>query len=159
MGRLGSSLRRVRIPHPQLMVFCVNEPKGNCVSTRARFGILNSNGTITSVYHHWDGYPDWLGKRLVENYSDENKLREVMNGGDMSSIESDRTWNSTTREPQPLYYKERGENCPAKMSLNLSVYHEHAKDCGAEFWYLFHDGKWTCYQEKRESSYKEVAIP
>ena len=37
------------------------------MGTRARIGILLPDDSILSVYHHWDGYPEWLGVTLVEH--------------------------------------------------------------------------------------------
>ena len=31
------------------------------MSTNARIGIKLEDGSILSAYHHWDGYPEWLG--------------------------------------------------------------------------------------------------
>ena len=34
------------------------------MATRARLGYVLSDDSIVSVYHHWDGYPEWLGVTL-----------------------------------------------------------------------------------------------
>ena len=35
------------------------------MSTRARIGLLLPDDlSVLSVYHHWDGYPEWLGVTL-----------------------------------------------------------------------------------------------
>ena len=31
------------------------------MSTNSRIGLRLEDGSILSVYHHWDGYPEWLG--------------------------------------------------------------------------------------------------
>jgi hypothetical protein len=115
------------------------------VGTRARIGIQNADGSILSVYHHWDGYPDWLGIRLVESYSDEKKLKELIDGGDISTLESDQNWQ---REPVDypiiLRYKDRGEDCPPQKSPTVSDYWELARECGAVYAYLYKDGEWLC---------------
>ena len=35
------------------------------MSTRSRIGILREDGSILSAYHHYDGYPEWLGVTLT----------------------------------------------------------------------------------------------
>ena len=30
------------------------------MATRSRIGIVLKDDSIRSVYHHWDGYPEWL---------------------------------------------------------------------------------------------------
>ena len=29
------------------------------MSTNARIGLGLADGSVLSVYHHWDGYPEW----------------------------------------------------------------------------------------------------
>ena len=31
------------------------------MATRSRIGLRLAGDAILSVYHHWDGYPQWLG--------------------------------------------------------------------------------------------------
>jgi hypothetical protein len=57
------------------------------MATRSNIGILNKDNTITSVYCHWDGYPSHNGKILLENYDTEEKVRELLKEGDISSLE------------------------------------------------------------------------
>ena len=39
------------------------------MATRSRIGLRLAGDAILSVYHHWDGYPSWLGVTLVEKYT------------------------------------------------------------------------------------------
>ena len=59
------------------------------MATRARLGYVLSDDSIVSVYHHWDGYPEWLGVTLTEQYNTDEKVRELIDGGNMSSCWSD----------------------------------------------------------------------
>ena len=56
------------------------------MSTRSEIGILNSDGTIESVYCHWDGYPEYNGVILSEYYTKEEIVRELIRNGDLSSL-------------------------------------------------------------------------
>ena len=40
------------------------------MATRSRIAIEKENGTVESIYCHWDGYPENNGRILVENYTD-----------------------------------------------------------------------------------------
>ena len=53
------------------------------MSTNARIGIKLEDGTILSAYHHWDGYPEWLGVTLKTQYNKKEKVRELIDGGNM----------------------------------------------------------------------------
>ena len=35
------------------------------MATRSRIGYVLKDDSIVSVYHHWDGYPEWLGNILI----------------------------------------------------------------------------------------------
>ena len=54
------------------------------MATRARIGIENADGSITTSYHHWDGYPAGLGFNLVNNWADEDLLGAAIALGDAS---------------------------------------------------------------------------
>ena len=62
------------------------------------------NGEILSVYHHWDGYPEWLGRILKQHYNKRSSIADLIIGGDMSSCYSDTGWDyEDKRDPQPCY--------------------------------------------------------
>ncbi len=56
------------------------------MSTRSHIGIKNQDGSITSIYCHSDGYPDYVGAVLQEHYTTEAKVRELLALGDLSSL-------------------------------------------------------------------------
>ena len=131
------------------------------MSTRARIGIQNKNGTITSIYCHHDGYLEGVGEILVNHYKAEEKSRKLMELGDMSSlgtepVENLRGWENpglgTTDwmkaymelhpENQCVIYKTRGEDCPAKIHKSIEEYQKYSRDCWGEYAYLFKNNKW-----------------
>lgn len=76
------------------------------MATRARLGYVLSDDSIVSVYHHWDGYPEWLGVTLNEHYNTDDKVRELIDGGNMSSCWSDNEYdyenkNGSNKIPNP----------------------------------------------------------
>ena len=56
------------------------------MATRSRIGIELNDGSILSAYHHWDGYPQWLGRILNTHYNTKEKVADLIDGGDMSSV-------------------------------------------------------------------------
>ena len=53
------------------------------MATRARLCYVLSDDSIVSVYHHWDGYPEWLGVTLNEHYNtDSNCLLYTSDAAD-----------------------------------------------------------------------------
>ena len=129
------------------------------MATRARIGLQLKDGSILSVYHHWDGYPQWLGKTLCEHYNTTEKVSELIDGGDMSSCWTDERWDSETKvqEYGPQYYSQRGEDCPPRLDENLKQFIEN----GEEYGYIFRNGEWICYNTRSwDDNYgKQETIP
>lgn len=56
------------------------------MGTRSRIGILEPDGTVTSIYCHWDGYVAHHGPILQGHYTTEEKVRALMTLGDISIL-------------------------------------------------------------------------
>jgi hypothetical protein len=121
------------------------------MGTRSFITIKHKDNTYSGVYCHWDGYPEHNGKILKEDYQARSKVVDLIDGGDMSSLKTKTTWESTfkdddysnTREEQPLYYYERGETdddtiYPKHFKTHQKMY-KYAKGCGCEYIYTFDD--------------------
>ena len=107
------------------------------MATRARIGIENQDGSITSVYHHWDGYESWLGVKLNELYNTHESAATLILGGDMSVCCDD------DGKPNPQYYSQRGEDCPPRTDWDYTAYTD--KNNGEEYHYIFTtDHEWIC---------------
>ena len=141
------------------------------MGTRSRIGIKLSTGNILSAYHHYDGYPQWLGRHLVEHFNSEDLASELIDGGDMSVCYTNQTWGSkaiyqtlispdgSTRQelvkndkgeilydlqkevPSPQYYSERGEDTPPRLDKDLFEFISN----GEEYAYVWENGSWTAY--------------
>jgi hypothetical protein len=103
------------------------------MATRSRIGIQLADESVLSVYHHWDGYPEWLGRILKTHYNTKDKVAELIDGGDMSTC-----WNDSN---EPEYYSQRGDNCPPRYDDNK---YDYLAD-GEEYAYLFVNNEWVCY--------------
>ena len=117
------------------------------MATRSRIGLQLADDAILSVYHHWDGYPQWLGVMLQTNYNTREKIAELIDGGDISCLASDTDWDRNECEPHVLYYNARGENTEPRLDLNVDDYFAD----GEEYAYIFTlDHTWECYEVSRE---------
>ena len=120
------------------------------MSTRSRIALQLNSEALLSVYHHWDGYPQWLGVTLNEKFNTREKVAELIDGGDMSSCGSDSVYDYekqafVKRDPKPEYYNDRGENTEPRLDLNFDDYASNATS-GEEFLYVFTlDHEWECY--------------
>ena len=121
------------------------------MATRSRIGIELSDGSILSAYHHWDGYPEWLGRILKTHYNTKEQVSELIDGGDMSTC-----WDENH---QPDYYSARGENCPPRLDKDHGTY---LTEDAEEYAYLFTtDGEWICHDtcQWRETYLESQEIP
>ena len=115
------------------------------MATRSRIGLLIGDESVVSVYHHWDGYPEWLGVTLRQKYTTKEQISELLDGGDISCIDSDSNWNLEKCEPHVQYYNDRGEDTEPRFDQSVEDY----LDNGEEYAYLFESNgeydEWVCY--------------
>ena len=113
------------------------------MATRSRIGLRLADDSILSVYHHWDGYPQWLGVTLNKKFNTRDKVAELIDGGDISCCDSDTDWNLEKVENHVQYYNDRGENTEPALHLNIDDYF----DVGEEYAYVYTlDHEWECYE-------------
>jgi hypothetical protein len=125
------------------------------MATRSRIGIQFSDGSILSVYCHWDGYPEFNGVKLVEHFNSYEKAAKLIDGGDISALWTNAGWqNETLPVTGPLYYSSRGEDCPPRYDLSLKTY----LASGEEYAYVF-AGKWVCYNLKGGINQANIPVP
>ena len=115
------------------------------MATRARIGLLLDTEHVLSVYHHWDGYPSFLGVFLQQNYTTKEQIAELLDGGDISCIDSTTDWNNEKVDNHVLYYNDRGEKTEPRLDLNVEDYLENEYSADEEYAYLFENGEWICY--------------
>jgi hypothetical protein len=118
------------------------------MATRSRIGIQLADESVLSVYHHWDGYPEWLGRILRTHYNTHQKVAELIDGGDMSCAWTDERFRTAEgvenkSEYGPQYYSERGEDTPPRLDADLCEYL--LPDNSEEYAYVFRNGEWVCY--------------
>ena len=137
------------------------------MGTRGRIGIQLNGNSILSAYHHWDSYPEWLGKVLVEHYNTKEKVESLIDGGDMSVCWTDEGWNSdgiTVRNKEefgPQYYSERGEDCPPRFDEDMFDFIS-KKENNEEYGYVWTvNNKWVCMEMNQfnDSPPQKVEIP
>jgi hypothetical protein len=119
------------------------------MGTRSTIALEFADGTVQQVYCHWDGYLSGVGAELVSDYSDPFELRELIDGGDMSSIGSP--------------YTDRGEELNVRKFKDYADYVKRGQDeeydyilrnvNGVATWFVrcyATDGKFVSFAEARE---------
>ena len=130
------------------------------MSTRARIGLLQEDLSVLSVYHHWDGYPAWLGVTLNEQYNTREKIAKLIDGGNMSSCWSDNQFDYEKQEfikndPKPEYYG--GDDERPRLSRNFTQFAFDSKS-GEEYLYLFVDNEWNGFSLDHKYSEEDWEI-
>jgi len=128
------------------------------MATRGRIGLLLDDGSIRSVYSHWDNYPEGTGKILTDKFNTKEKVEELIAGGDISCLETDTDWKGNRRkETFTLYYKDRGDlDCGSLISEDDFNYFQLTRNCDGEFAYLFDPNTqtWECF-----NMHSAVSVP
>ena len=136
------------------------------MSTNARIGIKLEDGSILSAYHHWDGYPEWLGVTLIEHYNTDEKVATLIDGGNMSCCWSTTGEDGEEVEPHVEYYG--GEDEKPVISKKRKDFF--MIDCWQEYSYIFvpngrGQGFWAMYEvnHQYDENYDQIlsyeAIP
>ena len=105
------------------------------MGTRSRVGVMH--GTVCkSVYCHYDGYLEYTGKLLLENY-DSATANELVARGDNSGVQ--KTLGDMN------FYSDRGEtNVSWQVAHTFEEFLEQVHNCGGEYYYIMRDGVWYC---------------
>ena len=128
------------------------------MATRGRIGVQLPDGSILSVYCHYDNYPSFNGVKLQEHFNSYELAAELIDGGDISCLWTNAGWNNEVLPATaPLYYSSRGEDCPPRLDATFGKY----LGDNEEYAYLFKDGEWVCYNTRSwdEKYLQQVEIP
>ena len=112
------------------------------MATRSLIGIKLDN-IVKTIYCHWDGYPEHNGKLLVENYSSPAAITELMELGDLSTLD-------ITPDKCKAYHRDRNEPWsmvePREMDMN-TVVEDAVKDYGVDYVYIYNNEfEWDCFK-------------
>jgi len=119
------------------------------MSTNSRISIARVDGKIDSIYCHWGGYPDYVGRILLEHYNTEEKINELIALGSISSLNSkikpddgdEHNFDNPIGDVTVAYHRDRGEDLYIDHYVSMPDYDR--KSQRLEFNYLWVDGKWT----------------
>jgi len=131
------------------------------MSTRSYIGLKQSDGVV-AIYCHSDGCPSYVGSLLLENYNTEDRIKELLELGDLSClgklIGDKHDFDDRSDEHSDwcvAYGRDRDEeDVDARKFKTVKDF----KSAGSQLWvdytYLFEDGKW--YFAKFNSDFSEL---
>jgi hypothetical protein len=119
------------------------------MGTRSNIVRENEDGSFDSIYCHWDGYPSNNGKILLDHYTDQAKIDQLLQLGDLSSLGPEIGEKHDFDKPPEgqcnFYGRDRGEKKVKKQHFrNAQALAGMLKDSWTEWVYVFRvkDGKW-----------------
>ena len=115
------------------------------MATRSNIAIQNEDGTVQSVYCHWDGYLEHNGKLLLKHYNTEETIKELISNGSLSSLgerinpigdlhDFDNKEEGTT----VFYARDRGESVVVSRFDNINQWTKNIEEYG----YIWMKGQW-----------------
>ena len=138
------------------------------MATRSRIGIEQADGTVKSIYCHWDGYPKGVGQILVEHYLMRDKVESLMELGSISTLGEqveptgrvDHTFEMPELGITVAYHRDRGESLdPARIDKSLLDFIQSDVE---EFGYVMtQSGEWMMidgYRTIRELKHLETIL-
>lgn len=122
------------------------------MSTRSTISIVNSDGTVDSVYCHFDGYKEGVGKTLLENYTERTKVKELISLGAMSSLAEhvvpfgSHSYDEPESGVTVFYCRDRGEDFNSTKYPSVESWRISGDHMGYD--YIFQDNKWKILRNK-----------
>tara|TARA_B110000240_G_scaffold184378_1_gene218943 strand:+ start:471 stop:1103 length:633 start_codon:yes stop_codon:yes gene_type:complete len=110
------------------------------MATRALIGYLSEDREFTCTYNHYDGYPEGLGKALLDHYDTDEQAKKIANTGYISSVDEDGTIDSKYDEPAN------------KMVLDDDIIEaglqigEKVDEYGGQYGYVWFDNQWMTFK-------------
>ena len=121
------------------------------MATRFTIGKQMQDGTVRSVYGHWDGYPAHAGYILQNHYTDDQKVNALLDLGDLSVIDKN-IGEAHPFEDRPdgcctFYNRDRGEDgVSALVHANVEEWLGFRRGSWCEYGYLRVNGEWQTFK-------------
>ena len=129
------------------------------MGTRSTIAKENADGTITSIYCHWDGYPEGVGQTLADHYTDPTKIDQLLALGDISILDNEigeqHDFDNRTEGWTLAYGRDRGETgIYALPHMDVDGWKAIRRDSGCEYGYLWMNGTtvWTIFNLSRSDT-------
>lgn len=113
------------------------------MGTRSTIALQNiENFYVTSIYCHWDGYLDHVGKLLLTHYNSESRVKELLALGNVSSLGptlgEKHDFNIRNEWATTFYGRDRGET--EQEAVAYASVEEWLREGCQEYNYLFVPG-------------------
>jgi hypothetical protein len=123
------------------------------MATRSHIGVRNTDGTIDYIYCHWDGYPEHVGKMLINHYQDMDKVNALMKLGDLSALGKEigekHDFDKIVYGWCRAYGRDREET---GVSVSTTTFDNLLNIHAVDYVYIFDGEFWECYDTYYKTS-------
>ena len=114
------------------------------MATRSFIATKNFDDSITGIYCHSDGYPEWVGRILATHYTDSATIDELIKLGSISSL-------GNTLTETVVYHRDRGEEYEgcAQYENESTMLANAWNDLDAEYAYVWNGSSWGTYDLRK----------
>lgn len=119
------------------------------MATRSTIARTTPDG-VQSIYCHWDGYPEHVGRILEKYYTDPAKIDALFALGDLSilaeEIGEQHDFDAPTKGWTIAYGRDRGETGTyALPHMDVDGWKALRKDSCCEYGYLWNGSEWETF--------------
>ncbi len=108
--------------------------------------IVEVDGKVKSIYCHWDGYLDGVGRALRDSFGTQELAEAVVALGDCSSIAE-----ATNIENIVAYHRNKSEDWADVKPRTYSTVDAARGDADTPYTYAFVDGKWRAWADDEDN--------
>ncbi|MBT7443740.1 MAG: hypothetical protein HN790_07210 [Methylococcales bacterium] len=107
------------------------------MSTHSIIALEQDNGSIISIYCHFDGYESGVGKILKNDYTELKDIQNLISLGNLSSLDG-----------QPVaYHRDRGEPWAKNKPVHFKNINNLMNQCDREaYTYVWAEGTWQTFR-------------
>ena len=106
------------------------------MATRAQVAYIDEDMTqIITTYNHYDGYPENLGKALLNHYDSDEKAKFIASSGYISYIDPENGRVDATHNESPTIIRD------GDVDTLLRKFYDHSNGSAADYVYLY-AGQW-----------------
>jgi hypothetical protein len=139
------------------------------MSTKSLIAIENTDGTVTSIYCHWDGYLKGCGKTLLKHYNNRDTIEQLTALGNISALGKriEPMGQHSFKSPEDgvtiAYHRDRGDAWDAVKSkcfesLDAFLSSDFGGQDAAYFYIFTKDDIWTVYSNRDGMSIQKMQI-
>jgi hypothetical protein len=127
------------------------------MSTNASISRVLPDGSVHTIYSHWDGYIDGVGLTLFKHYTDADKIVQLIELGDVSCLDKSldkpegHDFDNKVEGCSVFYMRDRNaegdHNSVRRLYADIDDLFEKNYDVQA-YNYVYHAGKWlvSCFE-------------